>query len=108
MPAQKGSKGEGVRNRNVAPSGRWDRWAGGGMGRSLQWDGVDTALIAEAVSATTALGDGILFGTSADGGVLVVTVYSGGQAHRKYAHGAEEAEVLLQAIVNVARAEEPL
>lgn len=108
MPAQKDSKGGGVRNRNVAPNGRWGKWADRGMAGAVQWSGVDSAVKSDAIDAVTALGDGILFGSSADGGVLVVTVYSGGQAHRKYAHDAEEAEILLSSIIKTAQTEEPL
>lgn len=71
-------------------SGRWSKYEARQSEANPHWDECDMQAISATVQAVTSDGDAVLFGQSADGGVLVLTVCSGSDRRKFYAKSADE------------------
>jgi hypothetical protein len=75
---------------------------------AANWSYADASELLEAVHACTEAGDAIMFAKSRDGGVLVVTLYSGDERIKFYWSNQLEVSAGLQRITNDAgTAQEP-
>ena len=62
---------------------------------SAHWEDAEADALWRAVCAVTEAGDAIMFGKTRDGGALVVTLMSGDERIKQYAHTEEQVAKLL-------------
>lgn len=60
---------------------------------------VSPELYGRAALVAMQAGCAVMFGSTSDGGAVVVTVYDGGERKKLYAHSMEETEYVLEQIV---------
>ena len=70
---------------------KWTKYQPAPRENQCSWDEVSSSMIGEIVGAVTRGGDAILFGTTQDGGALVITICSGSERIKFY--GSTEAEI---------------
>jgi hypothetical protein len=68
----------------------------------IRWDSVEADLLRAAVDSVTEAGDAIVLARSGDGGVLSITVCSGEDRVKWYAHDGTEANQHLAEITTMA------
>ena len=90
------------RDGRTSGGGVWENYRGASKRNGVRWADVNASAIGELVQAVSAVGDAVLFGVVSGGGALVITVCSGEQRYKSYAHSVEEAEQMLAELENVA------
>jgi hypothetical protein len=79
--------------RNKKPTkaqGKYSKYQARTSDVKATWSAVDEALILVALTNVTDDGAALLFGTTGDGGALVLTIYDGGVPVKLYARSSEE------------------
>ena len=66
--------------------------------QDVDFSQVEAESVKAAIHAVISDGDAISFSLTSDGGALAVTVLSGGERHKAYAHKISEIEDLLEAL----------
>lgn len=69
-----------------------------GPSAKASWEEADADALWRAVTAATDAGDAVMFGKTRDGGAVVLTVLSGDDRIRSYAHDASEIAELLKGL----------
>jgi len=91
----KGSK------RNGAGS-KWTPYSRREAKQKIAWDEVSAPQIGEVVAAVTRDGSAVLFGTTRDGGALVVTICAGDERIKFYASDPQEVADMIANIIATA------
>lgn len=80
-------------------AGRYDRVTRrAARAASATWEEADADTLWRTICEVTAAGDALTLSITRDGGAVVLTVLSGDERVRQYAHGAEEIAELLQLV----------
>lgn len=81
---------------------RASRYSRLGVGKQevakASWEEADPDALWRAIIAATEAGDAIMLGKTRDGGALVLTILSGNDRVKQYAHDAEEIAELLREV----------
>lgn len=79
-----------------------NRWQIQKSKQRIDWSEVDPGRLADLVISVSRAGAAVMFGTTRDGGALVVAVYDGDDRARYYCNSMAEFEILVEQLVELA------
>jgi hypothetical protein len=99
MPRKDSNGNEIGKPRSVPRTADTPRWNFAQQQEPVEWSAIDHYLIGEVVAAVTSKGDAVLFGSTSDGGALVLSVLSNPPTPKTYFKPSDDVEYALRSLV---------